>query len=181
MEARGPASPRLLDARKHRKLHALMTDTDCFVFTKDPDGPAYVELVAFCCSVATTMILVVRDPDRRPDGRITQKLTRLSEFRVDAQRAREWPGTQLFDHDALVYRHRVAPGLEEALAALATHLFEWVHPAAPEDPCFLREDGRALLVTTSHEGDAYLMLTAEELRALSEHSPNVAAILRRGG
>jgi hypothetical protein len=96
-------------------------------------------------------------------------------------RAREWPGTILLADEALVYWHHVAPGPQRVLEELATHLFEWVHPAAPEDPCFFRAHGRVILVTTSHEGDSYLMLTEPEFQALTERAPHVVAILRLEG
>jgi hypothetical protein len=158
-----------------------MSAMDCYVFTSEPEGAAYAELVEFCCSVASKMILVVRDPEKDSGARIKEKLARLNEFHVEAVRAREWPGTILMGHDALVYSYRVAPGLQQVLQELATRLLEWLHPAAPEDLCFFRADGRVILVTTSHEGDAYLMLTEPEFQALKERAPHVVAILRLEG
>lgn len=155
--------------------------TKCYVITAEPAGVVYDELVRFCCSRAATMIVVVRDPEREPGASINEKLTRLASFRTDRVRAREWPGTVLLADQALVYRHRVAPGLELVLRQLESRLFDWLHPAAPEDLCFLREDDRPILVTTSHERDAYLLLTEQELRVLSETAPHLAAILKLEG
>lgn len=160
---------------------ALMNEMNCYVFTTEPDAVAHTELVELCCCLASKFILVVRDPERDPGARIEQKLARLSKHRLETMRAHEWPGTILLGDDALVHWHRVEPGVQRALQELASHLFEWVHPALPEDPCFFRADGRVLLVTTSHERDAYLTLTEHEHRALTERAPAVAAILRLEG
>lgn len=158
-----------------------MSEMNCYVFTTEPDGVAYAELVELCCCLTSKFILVVRDPQIDPGARIEQHLARLSDHRVQSVRANEWPGTILLGHEALVHWHRVEPGVREALQEIASHLFEWVHPAFPEDPCFFRADGSALLVTTSHERDAYLLLTEHEHRALTERAPAVAAILRLEG
>jgi hypothetical protein len=159
----------------------MMDAMNCYVLTSAPEGTAYAELVAFCCSLASKMILVVRDAERSPDPRIEERLMGLQEFRIETRRAREWPGTVLFDHDAMVYWHRVTPSLEAALLSQSSHLFEWVHPAAPEDPCFFRADGSVLLVTTSHEADAYLILSESEFSRLADRAPELLKTLRLEG
>jgi hypothetical protein len=160
---------------------AVMSETNCYVFTTEPEGASYVELVAFCCSLASKMILVKRDPDIGPGAGISEKLAQLSEFQIGVALAREWPGTTLYGHEALIYSYRVAPGLSNVLQVLASHLFAWMHPEAPEDMCFFRESDRVLLVTTSHEADAYLYLSAGEFQNLTTRAPHMAAILRLEG
>jgi hypothetical protein len=123
----------------------------------------------------------VRDLERDPGARINEKLARLGPFRIDAVRAREWPGTILLADQALVYSHRVAPGLQQVLQELASHLFEWGHPGAPEDLCFFRNDGSVILVTISHERDAYLLLSEQEFQHLPAKAPHLAVILRFEG
>jgi hypothetical protein len=63
---------------------------------------------------------------------------------------------------------------------LASGLFQWVG-YAPEDPCFFRADGEVLLVTTSHERDAYLMLSEEEYQGLRLRFPDLASLLHLEG
>jgi hypothetical protein len=153
----------------------------CYVFVSEPAGSEYADLIDFCCSLASKMILVVRDPQIRPGDAIRQRLAKLQPYRIEALRSREWPGTILYEDEAAVYWHHVTPGLQQCMKELASHLFEWVHPDAPEDPCFFRDDGQVVLVTISHERDAYLMLTEAEFVALEERFPGLAAILRKEG
>jgi hypothetical protein len=157
-----------------------MEPVNCYVLTTEAEGDDYAQLIEFCCSIASKMLVVVRDPGRTPDPRTEEKLAALSSFRTEAVLAKEWPGTILFGHEATVYWHRVAPGLAQLLRQMESRLFAWLVPS-PEDLCFLREDGRAILVTTSHEGDAYLLLTEEEHRQLSAQAPRLASILRFEG
>ena len=93
--------------------------------------------------------------------------------------SREWPGTILLSDEASVYWFRVSADLGEKLKRQVESLFEWVHPELPEDPCFFREDGEVLLVTTSHEQDAYLLLKPAEVDVLASQYPELMLLLRR--
>jgi hypothetical protein len=150
----------------------------CYVFVSEPAELTYAELVRFCCSVSASMILVVRDPEIDPGPLIQNRLARLQPFFVTSSRSMSWPGTQLLADEATVYRHRIAPGLESEMLVLASRLFEWVHPDAPEDPCFLRGDDSPVLVTISHERDAYLLLTRQENEILHSRFKTLASIVR---
>jgi len=63
---------------------------------------------------------------------------------------------------------------------LARGLYQWVG-YAPEDPCFFRQDGRVLMVTTSHEREAYFILSEEEHMILQRTSPALASIIHEEG
>lgn len=152
---------------------------DCYIFMSEPTGSAYSELVEFCCLIASKMILVLRDPQIAPGDAIKQKLDRLEACRVETVLAREWPGTILFADEATVNWYQVTADLRQGMEELASHLYAWVHPAAPEDPCFFRENGQAVLVTIAHERDAYLMLTEPEVRILQELFPTLATLIRK--
>lgn len=154
---------------------------NCYVFVNEPAGSKYADLIDFCCTLASKMILVVRDPQIDPGDAIKQRLAEFQPHRIKALRAREWPGTILYADEAEVYWHHVTPGLQKGMKELASHLFEWVHPDAPEDPCFFRDDDQVVLVTISHERVAYLMLTEAESIALEERFPGLAATLRKEG
>jgi hypothetical protein len=125
------------------------------------------------------MILVVRDPRIDPSEALQQKLARLEVCRTGTVLADEWPGTILFGSQATVHSFQVTAGLLQGMKALASHLFEWVHPAAPEDPCFFRADGQVLLVTIAHERDAYLMLTDSDSELVQARFPSLASLLRK--
>lgn len=155
---------------------------NCYIFAIEPMGAAYAELVAFCCLLASKMILIVRDPQKDPGDAIKQKLARLEACRIETVLAREWPGTVLHAHDAAVHWYQVTADLEQGMRELAPRLYAWAHSGgAPEDPCFFRADGQVVLVTVAHEHDAYLMLTESELLLLQERFPNLASLLREEG
>lgn len=147
-------------------------------FQHEPQQATYLELVDFCCRFATHLVVVVRDQAR--GGRttpVTRKLVQLTPYLTAMSRGGAVSGR---DEDrVIVCRHRIVPGLRDTVKSIATRLFEWADPRLPEDPCFLREDGAALLVTLSGARDAYLLLRDDEERSVLEREyPRLAAILR---
>ena len=152
---------------------------ECYVFSTEPAGAMYRDLIKFCCASASKMLLVVRDPDKEPGAEIRSVLARLQPFLVESGRTNTWPGTTLLTDQAMVYSYRASDELAALLSELMLSLFGWLHPSAPEDPCFCRSDGEPLLVTTSHEQDAYLLLTASEHAVLERRFPSLAATLRK--
>ncbi|WP_231864420.1 MULTISPECIES: hypothetical protein [Sorangium] len=156
-----------------------MKEMDCYVFTDEPGGVVYGQLVEFCCMIAPTMLLVVRDPQLDPGDSIKSQLDLLSPFLLDASREKEWPGTVLYADEATVYRYSAGEGLLERMKQQAASLFSWIHPAAPEDPCFLRRSGDVLLVTISHEREAYMLLSEDEMQIARRGFPELASILQK--
>ena len=75
----------------------------------------------------------------------------------------EWPGTQLLDGKATVYMFEVTAHFRTLFLAVGENLTSWLHPHLPEDPAFYRKDGSLLFGSISHEADAFLNLTEEEL------------------
>lgn len=143
-------------------------------FELEPQLGTYLDLVDYCCQFATQLVVVVREPDRDPAAPVTRKLAKLTPFLTAVSRSAALPAHR----GAIACRHRIAPGLRDAMKGLASRLFEWSHPEFPEDPCFLREDGAALLVTSSEAREGYLLLREEERWVLRREYPHLAAILR---
>lgn len=152
---------------------------DCYVFTQEPTQATYLQLIDFCCSMASQMLLVVRDPQLDPGEEIASKLSSLRPFLVRQALQREWPGTVLLSDDATVYTYSLGGGFEAVLKSQVQSLYAWIHPDAPEDPCFLRDTGDPLLITTSHEQEAYLLLSAQEGEVLRRDFPEVGAIVKK--
>ncbi|XYH95619.1 hypothetical protein ACMHYB_48765 [Sorangium sp. So ce1128] len=156
-----------------------MKEMDCYVFTDEPTGVVYGQLIDFCCLMAPTMLLVVRDPQLDPGDSIKSQLDLLSPFLLGSSREKEWPGTVLYADEATVYRYSSGEGLQERLKQQAASLFSWIHPDAPEDPCFLRRNGDVLLVTISHEREAYMLLSEDEIQIARRGFPELASILQK--
>ena len=158
-----------------------MSATSCYVFAAEPGGLNYMQLIDACCALGTKMSVVVRDPKATQGLPIERTLRRLSEFRSGDALVREWPGTILLADYARIYWHTVGPGLAECLQELASNLFEWVHPEFPEDVCFYRADDSPILVTISHEKEAYLLLKDADLRVLRARTPQLASCIKYEG
>jgi hypothetical protein len=86
---------------------------------------------------------------------------------IEEEQTQEWPGTRLLLEHARVLHLQPSHTLGALLKRNAYSLFDWVHPSKPEDLCFLAADGRAILASISHEGEAYMELTLEEIEDLS--------------
>jgi hypothetical protein len=146
------------------------------VFQCEPQLATYLDLVDYCCLFASHLVVVVRDGARDAAAPVGRKLAQLTPFLTAVSRSAGIPGVR--DRDAIVCRHRIGPGLRDAMKGLASHLFEWAPPEFPEDPCFLREDGECLLVTVSRARDGYLLLRDPEIQVLRREYPRLAGILR---
>lgn len=154
---------------------------ECYSFRQEPTGTVYSQLVLFCVTLADRFLLVERDPECPADDRLSGILDDLRPHLLETRLAKEWPGTRLLADEARLYWFRADSSLAGKLCALQPGLFDWVHPSAPEDPCFLRPDGEALLITISHERDAYLVLTDSERTELDLKFSLLAATLEHEG
>lgn len=148
-----------------------------FVFGKSPSGKIYREIVEYCCGHAATALLVVREPDSPGNPEMRRSLMRLSPFSLSVTLSKEWPGTILYGHEAELHTYQVKTGLGEVLKSMQNGLFDWVHPLAPEDLSFLRESGEPILVTTSHERDAYMLLSDREREEIANRYPVLSSVL----
>jgi len=149
----------------------------CFVFSEEPSGALYADLIDFCCEIGSQAIVVVQEPSPQADA----VLRRIEADHVREESVSEWPGTILLHGgQAAVHWYTVTPKLQELFKQLASRLFEWVG-YMPEDPCFFRANGEVLLVTTSHEDDAYLLLNADEQEILENRYSALFGILQYEG
>jgi hypothetical protein len=144
----------------------------------EPSGTAYRELIAFCGSLATELLLVVRE-DMETGARVAAVLDQLQPYLRRCTRERAWPGTELLGSGALVYRYAVHPSSLRLLSTMNTRLFDWVQPKAPEDLSFTRSTGEPILVTTAHESEGHLLLTDAELADLEARCPHLEPCLMR--
>lgn len=144
----------------------------------EPRGKAYRELVDWASSLGATGVLI-----RRLDLELSRRghhlLALLEPSVISRTRGQEWPGTSLLDGEAEITQFRLDSNALEVLNREATGLFDWCQPELPEDLCFLRQDGEPLLVSISHEKEAYLSLRGAELEHLRSAAPEVASLQRK--
>jgi len=84
----------------------------------------------------------------------------------ELREAAEWPGTRLIEGTAKVHAHRCS---ENALRQILKHGFAlelWQQPRMPEDLALYRTDGSVVLESISHEGEAVVRLSEQELSTL---------------
>ena len=93
-------------------------------------------------------------------------------------KANEWPGTRLLEEQATIHEYVLDGGTVAVLCGATNDLFGWRQPDLPEDLALLRSDGTAWLTSISHERDAYLSLSGEEVEALLALCPDTAALFR---
>lgn len=139
---------------------------------EEPQGEVLAELLRYCGKKSERMTLVVRDMDLAESGK--SLLTAVSSFLTQSTRSREWPGTILHSGDATVLTYAAGPDLVETLLASVTGLYAFTQPRFPEDPCFYAGTSN-LLVTISHERDAYLVLDESEIEVFMRRVPNLKA------
>jgi hypothetical protein len=100
-------------------------------------------------------------------------LARLEPCLLRRSEATEWPGTRLISGTATVFSYGVSDFLCKALQESADALYDWQQPELPEDLCFTRADGTAVLTTVSHECDAFLDIDAATAALLRRAIPEL--------
>lgn len=155
--------PRVHPHRTKRSyFHQPMTRA-VYSITEEPSGDAYKRIVAFCSRHASEMLLVVRQGQNlEASGQSTVR--QLEAFGATWVDATKWPGTLLTrGGSARVYHIPINRESVAHIANAVNSLYAWLLPEHPEDLCFIRADGEDVLATISHERDAYLTLSDQEL------------------
>jgi hypothetical protein len=145
----------------------------------DVEGQVYVQLLNHALNYCDYFVLVIRHSIEASASAVAV-LDRLEPYLVRAEESSEWPGTQLLGSTARVYRYKLTSDTTFILGEVAERLFDWQQPELPEDLCLVRPDGNPWLVTIAHEEDAYLILSNDEHRALTESIPILSLELDRG-
>jgi hypothetical protein len=108
-------------------------------------------------------------------------LQALEPHLVRREVAASWPGTKLHQATAqlswFAYNYASYSTVKEAV----TGLYEWQHPAYPEDLCLMRGDGSEWLVSIAHERWSDLTLAESELADVRSRVPQLVLRLIDGG
>jgi hypothetical protein len=146
---------------------------------KEPTGETYCRLIRHLSSYCNEFLLVIRSSVNAYPSTI-EGLEKFRDFLLRRSEEAKWPGTELLDGTATVYRFRLSPEALDHLSSLAEGLYSWKQPELPEDLCFIRFDGSPCLVSIAHEKDGYLLLSDEEYAQLIEEVPDVVPLISRG-
>ncbi|GIV06179.1 MAG: hypothetical protein KatS3mg016_1754 [Fimbriimonadales bacterium] len=142
-----------------------------YTLLEEPQGAEYTGLLRTLSRFCQYALLVVRpEIPLSPYGQET--LQELEQDIVIQEARQEWPGTRLYGGNATVYLVRLSSRSLEILCQRADRLYEWSQPLLPEDLCLMRTETEPLLVSISHERDAYLLLSDDEKRELLSAVPS---------
>lgn len=132
-------------------------------FAKEPIGQAYKDLVDFASTICTTFILVKRSQSfLEINSSCDEVLDEFESYKIISRSQNNWPGTILCGHNATVYYYLLNHKSKELLKKHAKGLFSWIHPALPEDLCFLKSDGNPWLISIAHEREAWVDTEKDE-------------------
>jgi hypothetical protein len=135
----------------------------------------YIErLLNYFCNNGFSFSFVVRK-DIVIDQDCHDVIRRFAAFVVEVRDTTEWPGTQLLDGVATVYRYLLSRESVLILMSYRMNIHRWVHPRFPEDLCFYASSGDPCFVTISHEADSYFMLSRPQLDDLAEKLPDLCS------
>ena len=156
----------------------MQNEKGTYTFLVEPTDNLYYQLLEIAQSICKYALLVIL---HTIPVDVTAKLAleQLTPFLVSITESNEWPGTILTNSTAQIYKYNLETECINVLKKLSTRLYDWKQPYLPEDICFLKEDGSAWLVTTSHEADSYLFLTDQEYFQLLEEVPALRNIIRK--
>jgi hypothetical protein len=146
---------------------------DRYRIVEEPTAANYGLLLDFMRDRATTMSLALVGSGRK-SRRAQACLDELRPYLVDASESAEWPGTRLMEgYSALLHRFSVSSSSVAVLRNAADGLYSWQAPELPDDLCFYRADGTALLGSTAHERESELRLERAEYAALLRLAPGI--------
>jgi hypothetical protein len=137
----------------------------------EPAGDVYRSLLVFAAQQSSLFSLVWRR-QLKFDATANAIEAALRPDLESEKETREWPGTELIGHTAIVRRYRLSTD-SVAILASAERLYGWLAPERPEDLAFYREDSRCWLASIAHERDAYVDVDADELEALRAGVPGL--------
>jgi hypothetical protein len=142
----------------------------------EPEGEVYAGLLVAALKVSNSGLLVVRDTiELAPSG--VAILTKLQPFMLRKTRASRWPGTTLSESEATIYHFALRPESIRVLRQAANALYEWQQPERPEDLAFLRADETPWLISIAHEGEAFIVVTDQELESTRTELPGLGPLI----
>lgn len=141
----------------------------------EPKETIYEQLIRCSLDYCDHFQFVIRHTIKKNDT-CEKLLAKLNSLLISHTEESEWPGTQLMNGTAEIYRYKLSPESISILVSATNSLYSWVLPNFPEDLCFMRASGKPWLVTISHEGDGYLDLSPEEKNNLSKAIPQLILI-----
>lgn len=125
-----------------------------WIFSKEPKGKSYEELIDLATKVCNEFILVRRYRDNLSES-VDRLLKDLSEFLVEEKEQQSWPGTKTTEY-VIVYYFKLNDITKEVLKKYSKGLYSWMEPMLLQDLCFLKGDRRPWIINIAHEQFSYI-------------------------
>lgn len=125
-----------------------------WIFSKEPKGKSYEELVDLAAKLCNEFILVRRYRDNLSKN-VDSLLKELSKFLVEEKEQQSWPGTKTTEY-VIVYYFKLNDITKEILKKYSRGLYSWMEPILLQDLCFLKEDRKPWIVNIAHEQFSYI-------------------------
>ncbi len=143
-----------------------------YTIVVEPKGVEYCALLYALSQISRQVLLVVRhEIPLSAFGKET--LWELEKDLIAREERQEWPGTKLYEGSATIYLFNLTKHCLDILCTRAYRLYQWRQPRLPEDLCFMRNEIEPVLVSISHECDAYLLLSDDEKQKLLSAVPTL--------
>lgn len=133
-------------------------------------GEHYKQLIEAAQAFCSQFLCVVR-PTIELSERAASFLHQCHPYLRSKTSESVWPGTQLLDDTATIYRVDFVDKTREFLIIFAEGLADWQQPDLPEDLCFLDSTGAPWLVSITHEDYYYFELSEAERLSLQRRLP----------
>jgi hypothetical protein len=154
------------------------TERARYFFRSEPAGESLEQLIALGRAICSTFVFIVRDASDL-STELKPLLSSLDGLILHQREQTSWPGTE-YSGEAIV----LEVALNELTAAIIrssiVHLYDDLTHSAPlEDLSLIRPDGEPWLVSTSHEREAYLVLSVAERVAIARDWSLIDRILTK--
>lgn len=126
-----------------------------WVFSKEPCGKVYEDLIDLVANFSDEFILVRRYSDNLSEN-IDNLLRELSSFLLEIKEQQSWPGTELLNGYAKVFYYKFNEATKKILKSYTSSLYSWKHPFLLEDLCFFKEARKPWIITVAHESFGWI-------------------------
>lgn len=131
------------------------------IFSKEPEGKVYEELIDVVAELCDEFILVNRG-GRDLSENAEKLLNELDSCKIKVKKQSSWTGTTLLRSHANVYYYRLNDISKEILKKYAKSLYSWSHPILLEDLCFLNKNEKPFIINIAHEQFSYIDSSTKE-------------------
>ena len=141
-------------------------------FYTDPKAEAYERLIDYVIERTEKFVLVENHlGDRECYAEVMHQLNPFLLERCSMEEMQAKSGANY--SEGTYYIYRCCKGAGSVLKEAVNGLFDWRHPAMPEDLCFVDENGANFLYSTSHEEVCGIRLNEEEAEQLANLIPGL--------